>query len=117
MARRQLLKEGERCNLIGLSTDAASIASHYTLSADDLELVSRRHGATNRLGMAVQIALMRHPGFGLQPDLGVPVAILHKLADQLAIDPDVVDRIPQGVDRSISNARARTAAERTDDET
>jgi hypothetical protein len=88
MARRRLLREGERRSLFALPTDAASIASHYTLSSDDLELVGRRHGATNRLGMAVQIALMRHPGFGLQPDIGVPHAILRYLADQLALDPD-----------------------------
>src|SRR3546814_3100102 len=31
---------------------------------------------------------MRHPGFGLQPDVDVPDAVLHYLAAQLFVDVD-----------------------------
>lgn len=52
------------------------------------ELIGRRYRPANRLGLATQIALMRHPGFGLQPDIGVPDAILHYLAAQIVAEVD-----------------------------
>jgi TnpA family transposase len=64
-----------------------AIIGHYTLSAEDVELVGRRYGPANRLGLAAQIALMRHPGFGLQPEIGLPDVILQYLAAQLFVDP------------------------------
>ena len=36
-------------------------------SADDLALVRTKRRAVNRLGFAVQLCLLRHPGHGLDP--------------------------------------------------
>ena len=35
---------------------------HYTLFETDLEAVSVRRGAANRLGFALQLCLLRYPG-------------------------------------------------------
>jgi hypothetical protein len=67
MARRRLLTGDERRRLFDPPVQETAIIGHYTLSAEDVELVGRRYGPANRLGLAAQIALMRHPGFGLQP--------------------------------------------------
>lgn len=88
MARRRLLTGEERRRLFGIPDDETAIVAHYTLGAEDLELVGRRYRAANRLGLATQIALMRHPGFGLQPDTVVPDAVLNYLAAQLFVDVD-----------------------------
>ena len=74
MARRRLLTGEERRRLFDIPHDETAIVGHYTLAAEDLELVGRRYRPANRLGLATQIALMRHPGFGLQPDVDVPDA-------------------------------------------
>ncbi|WP_156029300.1 DUF4158 domain-containing protein, partial [Sphingobium sp. DC-2] len=79
MARRRLLTGEERRRLFDIPHDETAIVGHYTLAAEDLELVGRRYRPANRLGLATQIALMRHPGFGLQPDVDVP-ALLQRLA-------------------------------------
>src|SRR3546814_1367326 len=71
MARRRLLTGEERRRLFDIPHDETAIVGHYTLAAEDLELVGRRYRPANRLGLATQIALMRHPGFGLQPDVDV----------------------------------------------
>lgn len=86
MARRRLLTGEERRRLFDIPHDETTIVSHYTLAAEDLELISRRYRPATRLGLAAQIALMRHPGFGLQPDIGVPDAVLHYLAAQIVVD-------------------------------
>jgi len=83
MARRRLLTRDERRRLFDLPSDETAIIGHYTLSAEDIEFVGRRYGPANRLGLAAQIALMRHPGFGLQTEVGLPDIILQYLAAQL----------------------------------
>lgn len=88
MARRRLLTGEERRRLFDIPDDETAIVAHYTLGTEDLELVGRRYRPANRLGLATQIALMRHPGFGLQPDTDVPDAVLHYLAAQLFVDVD-----------------------------
>ena len=87
MARRRLLTRDERRRLFDLPSDETAIIGHYTLSAEDIEFVGRRYGPANRLGLAAQIALMRHPGFGLQTEVGLPDIILQYLAAQLFVDP------------------------------
>lgn len=87
MARRRLLTGDERRRLFDPPVQETAIIGHYTLSAEDVELVGRRYGPANRFGLAAQIALMRHPGFGLQPEIGLPDVILQYLAAQLFVDP------------------------------
>jgi len=77
----------ERRHLFDPPNGEAEIISSYTLSPDDIELIGRRYGAPNRIGLAAHIALMRHPGFGLSAESEVPDAILHYLAAQLFVDP------------------------------
>ena len=75
MSRRELLTEVERAQLFGVPVDEASLARHYTLSAEDLELLLAKRGAHNILGAAVQLCLLRHPGFGLRSDEPVDDAL------------------------------------------
>ena len=87
MARRRLLTGDERRRLFDPPDDEAGIIANYTLAAEDIELIGRRYGATNRLGLASHIALMRHPGFGLPSENDVPTSIIQYLAAQLYVDP------------------------------
>jgi len=83
MARRSLLTGDERRRLFELPVDDREVARHYTLSADDLKWIDARHGPANQLGAAVQLALLRHPGFGLRAGETVPSPVLRFLADQI----------------------------------
>jgi TnpA family transposase len=65
MSRRTLLSSEQRARLFGIPTDAADMAKYYMLSADDLALVGTKRRIGNRLGFAVQLCLLRHPGQGL----------------------------------------------------
>ena len=75
MGRRQLLTDEERRLLLGVPRDPDGLARHYTLTRSDQELISHRRGAANRLGFAVQLALLRHPGRAL-PNMDEPVDAL-----------------------------------------
>lgn len=65
MARRYLLTEEERCQLFGVPTDPDALARQYMLTRTDLDLVATRRGDANRLGFAIQLALLRHHGLAL----------------------------------------------------
>ncbi|HET6519748.1 MAG TPA: DUF4158 domain-containing protein, partial [Geminicoccaceae bacterium] len=85
MARRQLLTDDERRALLGVPADPDDLARLFTLARSDRELVARRRGRANRLGFAVQLALLRHPGTALV-HLDQPVeALVAWLARQLGI--------------------------------
>lgn len=85
MARRNLLTRDERERLFEPRTDHFSIVRNYTLSPEDLEMISRRRGDANRLGIAVHLAMLRHPGFGLQMDSDMPEPVLEYLAAQIFV--------------------------------
>ena len=83
MARRQLLTDDERGTLLGVPADPDDLARLFTLTRSDGELVARRRGRANRLGFAVQLALLRHPGTALA-HLDRPVeALVARIARQL----------------------------------
>ena len=92
MASRQLLTDEERWLLLGVPHDPDALARHYTFTRFDQELVVGRRGAANRLGFAVQLALLRHPGTGLV-QMGEPV---DALVTWLAAPPPRSPSMPAG---------------------
>jgi hypothetical protein len=85
MAHRQLLTDEERQALLGIPLDADGMARCFTPSRADRELVAARRRDSNRIGFAVQLALLRHPGIALA-QLEQPVEpLVQWLARQLEI--------------------------------
>ena len=87
MPTRELLSPAQR--LLFTTIPAPSprdLARYYTLSPDDLAIIHQRRGPINKLGFAIQLALIRFPGRALQPGEAVPPAIVATLADQLGVD-------------------------------
>ncbi len=91
MARRSLLTGDERRRLFEAPVTDREVARCYTLSPDDLKWIEARHGLANQLGSAVQMALLRHPGFGWRAGETVPAAIVRYLADQVHAPPSALD--------------------------
>ena len=60
---------------------------HYVLDVDDLALVRARRRAGNRLGFAVQLCALRHPGRVLDPLESPPVPMIAFVAKQIGVDP------------------------------
>ena len=75
MARRQLLTDEERQALFGILSDPDDLARRFSLSRSDRDLVAERRGDASRLGYAVQLALLRHPGTALA-NIDQPVDLL-----------------------------------------
>lgn len=89
MARYTLLTDDERHRLFDIPTGQAALIRHYTLPPDELEFVLARRGDRNRIGVAVQLCLLRHPGFGLRDQEPIPEEMLRYVAMQLAVPVEV----------------------------
>lgn len=66
---------------------AASPSLSCRAGSDDIAEAGRRRRAANRLGFAVQLSYLRHPGRPLELGENPPVALVDVLAGQLGCDP------------------------------
>ena len=90
MARRSLLTGEERRKLFEPPTSDCEIATRYTLSPDDLDWIEERRNPANKLGAALQLALLRHPGFGWGPDAVLAPTLVDFIAEQIHVPPGVL---------------------------
>jgi TnpA family transposase len=86
MPRRSILSAAERASLLALPDTEDELIRHYTFSASDLSLIRQRRSNANRLGVAVQLCLLRFPGQGLLPDAIMPMPLLQWIGQQLRLD-------------------------------
>ncbi len=87
MPRRSLLSAEQRACLFAVPTTPAEMAKHYVLRPEDLLLVRTKRRAFNRLGFAVQLCLLRHPGQGLGTGQHLPAAMVGLRGRPLEILP------------------------------
>ena len=62
MPSRTILSPAQRSAIFDPPPDQATIERLYTLGPDDLGQIARRRRGANRLGYAVQLCYLRHPG-------------------------------------------------------
>lgn len=58
--KHELLIDAERVRLIGIPCDRDQLAWLYTLEPSDIDIIGRRREKRNLLGVALQLALLRH---------------------------------------------------------
>jgi TnpA family transposase len=63
MPARSLLSPEQRNRLFSIPTDPTEMVRHYTLGADDLVLIRTKRRSINRLGFAIQLCLLKYPGW------------------------------------------------------
>jgi TnpA family transposase len=85
MPPRTLLSSEQRTRLFTIPTEPAEMTRHYVFDADDLALVGARRRASNRLGFAVQLCALRHPGRVLDPSESPPEPMLVFIAQQIGV--------------------------------
>src|SRR5438034_10306478 len=66
------------------------IARHYTFTEKERELMNRRRRASNRIGVAVQLALLKFPDRTIMEEKEIHKAELTAIADQLEIPASAV---------------------------
>ena len=90
MARRKLLGDEQWAALVALPAGERDVVRHCTLTPDDLALVATKRSPPNRLGYALLLCALRHPGRALEPGERPPAPMVVFVARQLGIDPAVL---------------------------
>lgn len=62
---------------------ADDLIRYYTFNDSDLSLIRQRRGDANRLGFAVQLCLLRYPGYALGTDSELPEPVILWVAKQV----------------------------------
>jgi len=89
MGVKQLLSEAQRNELMDLSRLTEwDLVTFYTFSQHDLDLIFRHRRDYNRLGFAVQLALVRYPGWALSEYKDIPKSVINYIAQQLQLPPE-----------------------------
>jgi TnpA family transposase len=91
MSSRDLLSASQREQFlkVHVSMSEREIARYYSLSEKDLRIIRRHRRDHNRLGFAVQLCLLRFPGWPLKAGEIPPPHLVFHVALQLGINPDL----------------------------
>ena len=82
MPRLSLLLDSERDRLLVLPQSQDDLIQQYSFTDADLALIRQRRGAANRLGFAVQMCLLRYPGYALASDTSLPNPVVHWIGER-----------------------------------
>ncbi|MGG2067481.1 Tn3 family transposase [Bacillus sp. S14(2024)] len=92
MRGKELLTSEQRKDLLRLSFETEhELAIYYTFSDFDLEIINRHRRDYNRLGFAIQLCLLRHPGCSFIDMPDVPEELLQFVAGQLKVSPSAFE--------------------------
>jgi hypothetical protein len=89
--RRQQLTRTQIAALFDPATDPRELVRHYTLTETDLALIRRCRGDHSRLGYALMLCYLRHPGRTLRTNEQPPAALVSFVAKQIDVQPKAID--------------------------
>ena len=87
MPRRELLTAAEREELLAFPAEESELIRRYTLTRGDRTFIRQHRGDHNRLGIAIQLCYLRHPGRALGVDETPPPALIGIVGVQLKASP------------------------------
>ena len=87
MARRQQLSETQLAELFDPPVEQRELVRHYTLPSEDLAAAHRCRSDHNRLGYALMLCYLRHPGRALRAGERPPSAMVDFVAEQVGAVP------------------------------
>lgn len=83
----EVLTPEQRLLFTTISDDlsAQEMARYYALSAEDIAFIRQHRGATNKLGVALQLCTLRFPGRLLMQMTAISERVVVYVADQLSL--------------------------------
>ncbi len=71
------------------------LGTYFTFSKRDLEIVNKRRREENRLGFAVQLAVLRYPGWPYTHIKSIPDSVIQYISKQIGASPSSLGHYPQ----------------------
>jgi Domain of unknown function (DUF4158) len=95
LAPNEVVEQLEASERLPQDIDPDTLRKYFTLTRPDLEQVDQCRGATNKLGFAVQLCMLRWRGHFLRDTREIPEPVLEILSLQLGVLPIPIDDYPQ----------------------
>ncbi|HDR7713710.1 Tn3 family transposase [Bacillus cereus] len=96
MARgRELLTPEQRQAFMQIPEDEWVLGTYYTFSKQDLEIINKRRREENRLGFAVQLAILRYPSWPYTHIKSIPDSVIHYISKQIGSTLSSLSLYPQ----------------------
>ena len=92
---RELLTSDQRLALMKIPEDEWILGTYYTFSKRDLEIIHKRRREENRLGFAIQLAVLRYPGWPYTHINSIPDSVIHYISKQIGALPSSLHLYPQ----------------------
>lgn len=92
---RELLTPDQRQALMQIPEDEWVLGTHYTFSTRDLAIINMRRREENRLGFAIQLAVLRYPGWPYTHIKSIPDSVIHYISKQIGTTPSSLSHYPQ----------------------
>lgn len=88
---RNILTNEQRLEFTNLSDDISEekIAVYYTLSNSDIQIINKHRRGYNKLGFALQLCVLRHPGWPLSIVKEIPERVINYVAKQIGVEPGI----------------------------
>jgi TnpA family transposase len=89
MRGKELLTPEQRNMFMSIPDDITEhdMEIHYTFTSEDLEFINKHRRDHNRLGIALQLAVLRYPGWTLFQIKNVPNHVLAFVSKQIKVSP------------------------------
>ncbi|EIE5616470.1 Tn3 family transposase, partial [Listeria innocua] len=91
----ELLTPEQRQALMQIPQDEWVLGTYYTFAKRDLEIINKRRREENRLGFAVQLAVLRYPGWPYTHIKNIPDSVIHYISKQIGATPSSLSLYPQ----------------------
>lgn len=82
---RELLTDNQRTELMQIPENDWILGTYYTFSAQDVAVILKRRREDNRLGFAVQLAVLRYPGWSYTHLKSIPHSVIQYIAPQINV--------------------------------
>ena len=92
---RELLTPEQRKAFMQIPEDEWILGTYFTFSKRDLEIVNKRRRDENRLGFALQLAVLRYPGWPYTHIKSIPDSVLQYISKQIGASPSSLSHYPQ----------------------
>jgi TnpA family transposase len=90
MPARLSLTKAQRAALLLLPDTEEAFVRHYSLVAEDIEIISGYRTPETRLAFALQLCVLRYPGRVLRHGEVMPMHLLAFIAEQVGVSPDAI---------------------------
>lgn len=92
---RELLTPEQRQTLMQIPEDEWVLGTYYTFSKQDLEVINKRKREENRLGFAIQLCVLRYPGWSYNNNKGIPDPVVNYISKQIGATSSSLSLYPQ----------------------